>query len=161
MERMTISTAIEGPAAEVWERVVSLEGVNYELAPWIRMTVPRGMSGKTIADLEPGVRVGRSWLLLGGVLPVDYDDLCLAEIEPPRRFLERSTMATMAVWEHERTVEPLGAAACTVTDGLAFSLRAPLAAIPGSGGLARGIVGALFAHRHRRLVRAHGSAEPR
>ena len=46
-------------------------------------------------------------MLLGGFLPVDYDDLCLAEIEPPRRFLERSRMLSMSIWQHERIVEPL------------------------------------------------------
>lgn len=92
---------------------------------------------------------------------VDFDDLCLAEIEPPRRFLERSTMASMATWEHERTIEPLGPRTCAVTDRLGFSLRAPLAVVPGSAALARRIVTVLFRHRHRRLVAAHGAAEGR
>jgi hypothetical protein len=145
----------------MWRRATELEGVNYELGPIFRMTVPRGMRGATIADLEPGVPVGRSWLLLGGVLPVDYDDLCLAEIEPPRRFLERSQMATMAIWEHERTIEPLGPEACLVTDRLGFALRRLPGAVPGAGGLARRTVGALFRHRHKRLLAAHGPPERR
>ena len=32
------------------------------------------------------------------VLPVEYDDLTIAELEPGRRFLERSTMMTLRRW---------------------------------------------------------------
>ena len=42
------------------------------------------------------VASGRSWILLFGVMPVDYDDLGLERIEPGRGFLERSTMLTPA-----------------------------------------------------------------
>ena len=158
---MEVATGLGIPVAEMWQRATVLEGVNYELGPLVRMTAPRALRDATIADLKPGVPAGRSWLLLGGVLPVDYDDLCLAEIEPPRRFLERSQMASMLIWEHERTIEPRGEGACVVTDRLGFTLRRVPAAIPGSGAIARRIVAALFRHRHRRLLRAHGPAEPR
>ena len=97
--------------------------------------------------------LGRSWILLGGLLPVDYDDLCLAELEPGRRFLERSSTLAFRVWQHERVVEPEGAGSCRVTDALGFELRAAIAWIPGAERLAAAIVGALFRHRHRRLAR--------
>ncbi len=61
-------------------------------------------------------------------------------------------MLTMSSWEHERTVRPVGEG-CEVTDRLAFQLRRPLAAVPGSARLARAIVARLFAHRHRRLAK--------
>jgi hypothetical protein len=142
------------PAAEVWERAVSEDGINDELAPLLRMTMPKGLRGRTIDDVEVGVPVGRSWILLGRVLPVDYDDICLAELEPGRRFLERSSMLSMRVWQHERIVEPSDEGSCTVTDRLSFELRRPLAWIPGSSRVAAAIVGFLFRHRHRRLTRA-------
>ena len=160
MQSVSISTALAIPAPEMWQHATGgLEGVNHELGPLLRMTVPRGLRDATIADLEPGVPAGRSWVLLGGLIPVDYDDLCLAEIEPPRRFLERSRMGSMSFWEHERTIEAAGAGACVVTDSLRFALRRPLAAIPGVAGLSRRIVTALFSHRHRRLAARHGEAE--
>ena len=53
--------------------------------PWLRMTAPPGLARRDAStELEPGRPAGRSWLLLGGLLPVDYDDLCLIEIDPPR-----------------------------------------------------------------------------
>lgn len=145
-------TRMAAPATAVWERAITPEGINHELGPWLRMTMPAGLRDATIDDVRVGEPLGRSWILLGGVLPVDYDDLCLAELEPGRRFLERSTMLSMGLWQHERVVEPAGAAACEVTDRVAFELRRPLAWVPGSDRLARWLVSRVFAHRHRRLA---------
>ena len=117
--------------------------------------MPRSMRGTTIEEAPLGERLGRSWILLFGFLPVDYDDLGLAERGPGLRFLERSTMLSMRAWEHERTVTP-APEGCEITDRLAFQLRAPLATIPGSARLASAIVARLFAHRHRRLARYWG-----
>jgi ligand-binding SRPBCC domain-containing protein len=147
------TSVIARPAAEVWERAISEEGINDELAPILRMTMPRGLRGKTIDDVEVGVPLGRSWILLGRLLPVDYDDLCLAELEPGRRFLERSRTLSFTVWQHERVIEPEGAEGCRVTDRLGFELKHGVAWIPGAESLAAAIVAFLFRHRHRRLAR--------
>jgi hypothetical protein len=148
------SSVVARSAAQVWGRAITPEGINDELAPILRMTMPRGLRGKTVDDVEVGVPLGRSWILLGRVLPVDYDDLCLAELEPGRRFLERSRTLTFAVWQHERVIAPVGEMSCRVTDRLGFELKRPLAWIPGSARLATAVVGFLFRHRHRRLARA-------
>ena len=153
MHSVEQSSVVDRPAPEVWERAISEEGINDELAPILRMTMPPGLRGKTVADVEVGVPLGRSWILLGRLLPVDYDDLCLAELEPGRRFLERSRTLTFAVWQHERTVEPLDGRSCRVTDRLGFELKRGVAWIPGLPRLARAIVAFLFRHRHRRLAR--------
>jgi hypothetical protein len=141
------------PAARVWARAVTEEGITAELAPILRMTMPPGLRGRTVDDVEVGVPLGRSWILLGGLLPVDYDDLCLAELEPGRRFLERSSTLAFRVWQHERVVEPEADGSCRVTDALGFELRPAIAWIPGAERLAATIVDALFHHRHRRLAR--------
>ena len=155
MGEHSASVDLAVPADVLWQSVCRLDGVNYELRPWLRMTAPAGLAGATIDELEPGRPAGRCWLLLGGVLPVDYDDLCLAEIEP-RRFLERSRMLTMDPWEHERSIRPLDSTSTRLTDRLRFELRSPLAAVPGAGRLAAAIVAALFRHRHRRLAKLYG-----
>jgi hypothetical protein len=140
----------------VWARATTEEGINDELAPILRMTMPGGLRGKTIDEVEVGVPLGRSWILLARLLPVDYDDLCLAELEPGRRFLERSRTLSFSVWQHERVIEPEGEHRCRVTDTLGFELRRAIAWIPGAARLAATIVGALFSHRHRRLLRPPG-----
>jgi hypothetical protein len=145
------SELVADPVA-VWERVMSAEGINFEMAPLFRMTVPRGLDELDLKTVEPG-RLGRSWILLFGLLPVDYDDLGLERIEPGRGFLERSTMLSQRLWEHERTIEPRPEGGCTVTDRVAWEPRLPL-----PGRLLRPFFGAFFRHRHSRLRRHFGEA---
>ncbi|MDX6648371.1 MAG: hypothetical protein QOJ97_322 [Solirubrobacteraceae bacterium] len=141
------TTELAAPAAAVWERVTTMEGVNHELGPWVRMTVPRAARGMTLEEVPLGRPVGRSWMLLGGVIPFDYDAVTLVERGPGRRFLERSPMGSMRFWQHERLVEERGEGTCAVTDRLTFAPR-----VPGTGRLVEAIVTRLFAHRHRRLA---------
>lgn len=129
------------------------------------MTMPGALAGATIADVPVGQSLGRSWILLGGFLPVDYDDLRLTELETPTnpkgsdrfRFQERSRTATFAVWSHERIVAPEGEGACTVTDRLDWETKPLPARIPGVERVAAAIIGFLFRHRHRRLLRFWGA----
>jgi ligand-binding SRPBCC domain-containing protein len=156
------SSVLYSPAAKVWEFAVSEEGINHELSPILRMTMPPKLRGKTIDDVEVGVELGRSWILLGRLIPVDYDDLKLAELGPGMRFRESSRTLTFSVWQHEREVVDEGAG-CRVTDRLGFELKRPMARVPGMAALARAVVGFLFRHRHRRLASywalAGGSSE--
>jgi len=87
MTEVEIVTTSELRAApeSVWARVSSLQGINHELGPWMRMTAPRG--AELSVDAVPlGQRWFRSWILLLGVLPFDYDDLCLERIDAGRGF---------------------------------------------------------------------------
>ncbi len=144
---VTTASELAAPREVVWERVASLEGINDELGPWMRMTALRG--AVLSADAVPiGERWFRSWVLLFGVLPFDYDELCIERMEAPRGFLERSRMLSARLWEHERTLEAPADGRTLVTDRVAFEPRIALA-----GGLQRRIIGALFRHRHRRLRR--------
>jgi ligand-binding SRPBCC domain-containing protein len=142
------TTELPAPAAGVWERVTSVEGVNDELRPWLRMTVPRGARGMSLEDVELNRPIGRSWVLALGVIPFDYDEITLVERGPGLRFLERSPMGSMRFWQHERLVERRGEATCAITDRLTFEPR-----VRGSTRLVRGLVERIFAHRHRRLLR--------
>lgn len=118
------------------------------------MTFPVGLEDFTDAR-KPDGRLFRSWILLAGILPVDYDDLCIVEYEPGRRFLERSTMLTQAVWEHERVVEPRPEG-CRVRDRIGFQPR-----IGVLGPLFRPVFHAVFRFRHRRLrALFNGRADP-
>jgi ligand-binding SRPBCC domain-containing protein len=141
------TTEVPAPAGAVWERVTSLEGVNHELRPWMRMTVPRAARDMTLEEVELGRPVGRSWILALGVIPFDYDDVTLVERGPGRRFLERSPMGSMRLWQHERFVQERGAGRSAITDRLTFEPK-----LPGAARIARGLVERVFRHRHRRLV---------
>ena len=122
-------------ADEVWAAATAIDGVLHELRPWLRMTFPRRWRGATLADVPLGTPLGRSWILLGGVIPVEYDLLTLVE-RGPRRFREHSAMATLRVWSHERWVEECDGG-CTLSDRLGWEMRVPLRASRARGGCRR------------------------
>ena len=159
--RVSHSVSLATPVEGMWQSACSLRGVNYELGPWLRMTTPRMLRGGSIDEIRPGTRIGRSWILLGGVIPVDFDDIGLAELEPPHRFLERSRMLSMSKWEHERVIGNNGTGTCLLTDRITFTLRRPPALVPGGAATASRLVSLVFRHRHRRLAELYGTAERR
>jgi ligand-binding SRPBCC domain-containing protein len=150
-----ISTLLNATPAEVWRRVTTPEGLKDEFIPLMRMTIPRALRGATIDDLPLGTPAGRSWLLLFGVIPVDFDDLTIAELGPGHRFLEISTMLTQSQWRHERLVEPRDGGS-RLTDRLGWRGRTRISeAVLGAA------VPVLFRNRHRRLRRRFGALSPR
>jgi ligand-binding SRPBCC domain-containing protein len=143
-------SVVGAPAESVWQRMVTPEGINDEMRPWMTMSMPRGAGPLTVDTMPVGTPVGRAWLRLFGVLPFDYDHLVIVELEPGRRFLEESTMLSMSRWRHERTVTADGDTKSVVHDRITFQPRLPLR--PATPVLAA-VVRALFGHRHRRLQR--------
>lgn len=150
MHSFRISSDLCAPPEVVWRQVTDLDGVNDELRPLVRMTAPPGLRDARIDDLPAGCRAGRSWLLLFGVLPVDFDDLTIAQHGPGHRFREESRMLTQSRWEHQRDVVAIEGG-CRVVDSLNWQGRvAPL------GALFALAVPILFQHRHRRLRHRFG-----
>jgi hypothetical protein len=147
---VTVTSELEAAAEAVWARAIDPAGINNELRPLMRMTVPAGAADFGLDDPEPG-RIGRSWILLFGFLPFDYDDITVVRVEPERSFLERSTMLSQRLWEHERTLDPLGENRCRITDRIAWEPRLPL-----PGAWLRPLVRFVFNHRHKRLRGAWG-----
>jgi ligand-binding SRPBCC domain-containing protein len=144
-------SVVPAPSEAVWDRIVTPEGINYELHPIMRMTVPASMRGKSIHDIALGEKVGRSWFLLLGILPIDFDDIVLAERDVGRRFRETSTMFSLPSWSHERTLTA-ALNGCVVRDRVEFTLRSPFASLPGVPTLVAKMLRRLFVHRHRRLT---------
>jgi ligand-binding SRPBCC domain-containing protein len=142
-------STIDAPADQVWARVVTPEGINDELRPWMTMSMPRGAKDLTVDTVPVGTPIGRCWMRLFGVLPFDYDNLCITELQP-LGFREDSTMLMVRQWRHERTVASVDSAKSSVHDRLTFELRSPLRPITP---IYAAVVRALFGHRHRRLQR--------
>jgi hypothetical protein len=145
-----VTSQLGAPASAVWERVITPEGINDEMRPYLRMTLPAGIDQIDPENIEIGVPIGRGWILLFGLIPFDYDEVCLARLEPGRGFLERSKMLSQRTWEHERTIEPT-ASGCTVTDRVSWQPRLGLPGAP-----LRPVIGWFFRHRHARLRRHFG-----
>jgi ligand-binding SRPBCC domain-containing protein len=148
--RVELASRLDAPASAVWDRIASFEGVNDELMPLMRMTAPPDVRRLEPDQVVLGERICRSWVLLFGLLPFDYDDLVLVALEPGRGFHEDSTMLSMRRWQHERWIEPAGEGTL-VRDRLTFEPRLPL-----PGRVFAPIVRGTFRHRHRRLRNRFG-----
>ena len=146
-------SVVDAPIDQVWQRVISPEGINHEMRPWMTMSLPRGTEGLTIDTIPVGVPIGRAWIRLFGLVPFDYDHLMIEGFVEGRSFHERSTMLSMRRWEHERFLAPRDDGRTGVRDRVTFVARLPLR--PLTPVLAR-VLRAFFAHRHRRLQRYFG-----
>jgi len=147
---LIFASELDAPAARVWDAVGTMKGVNVELKPWLSMTAPPEASGIRIEDAPVGRPLFKSWVLFGGIVPIDRHHFQLAEVERGRRFVESSTSFSQASWEHRRCVEP-SEDACILTDRLTFTPRfAP------SGALLERVIRSIFRHRHRVLQRQFG-----
>lgn len=129
---------------------MSLEEVNDELAPLVRMTAPAAFRNLPLTDWPTGQPLFTSTILLLGVLPADRHAFRLDAVDPGRGFLERSSTTMLRLWQHERTTTPT-ANGCIVEDAVTFRSR-----IPGLDRLLLPVYRAVFRHRHDRLTARHG-----
>jgi hypothetical protein len=143
---LEFQSRLSADAERLWQHATSMAGVNYELGPLVRMTVPRRVRGLRVDDAPLGKVAFTSIVLAGSVLPVDLHRLRIVEVGPGHRFLERSSSLLQACWEHERWIEAEAGGGCRINDRLAIDPRLRPAAP-----LTRTIVRRLFERRHRRL----------
>lgn len=142
---------LAAPPDAVWAHATSMDGVNAELAPWVRMSVPAVARGKSIGDVPLGEEAFASWLLAFGVLPFDLHHLTLVE-RGERSFVEESWSWMQKRWRHERTVTPIEGG-CEVVDRLTVAPRlAPSVVV-------KPLVARTFAGRHH-VLRARFGALP-
>ena len=143
---LRFESELHAPVARIWEWITSIEGISTEMWPYFRMTTPKGVRSLNDVQIEPGIRMFRSYIFLFGVLPIDYSDMTLIEITPDQGFIEQSPMGSMKLWRHERRIAPSPStpSAVLLIDHLTFQPR-----------IAKHFVGwfihRVFIHRHRIL----------
>jgi len=156
---LRFESRLASPAPEVWDVVGTMQGVNDELAPRLRMSTPPGLEDLRIEDAPLDRVLFSSWVLFGppasrwGV-PLDRHHLRLERVEPGRGFHERSTSWTERSWVHERTIDPLDDRSCRLVDRLELTPRIAIAAP-----VLERVVQLVFRHRHARLAKRFGRAD--
>lgn len=146
-----IESRLRAPADRVWEHASSFAGINRELWPF-RMTHPQSISRLDPELIPLGRPAFRSWILLFGILPVDYDDFTFVELKPGRGFSEVSRLMSAREWRHRRTIEPLPDG-CLLRDEIEYLPRIRLA-----GPLLSRIYRSAFNRRHKVLRRLFGTS---
>ena len=148
---LRFTSTLAAPREAVWQWITSWAGIRRETMPFFTMTAPRGMRSIAEVQVVPGRRLFRSWLLFGGLLPLDILDLTLVELTSGHGFTERSPMLSMKRWQHQREILDAAGGAVELVDTLTFEPRL-------LRGVSRWFVTRLFRHRHAVLRRAFRGA---
>lgn len=140
--QVTVSSRLPVTPGTLWGAVVSTEGINHEMGPWLKFTPPGEIdllstaAGGEVLPLKIRGPFG---------LPLGRYPLKLERFEEGRGFLEQTWMLPFLLWQHERKIEADGDGV-KVTDALGWRWKLALL-----DPLVRAGVGAFFRHRHRRL----------
>jgi ligand-binding SRPBCC domain-containing protein len=137
------ASQLNAPVQQVWESVSTMQGVNDELRPLVRMTFPE--TANHIGDVPLGKRAFRSVILLLGIIPFDVHDLTLIKFEPGQGFYEHSSSLMQRDWIHERTLQA-HESGCIVSDHVQFLPRLSFL-----GHIMLPVFQLVFRNRHRNL----------
>jgi hypothetical protein len=129
--------------------LLTMDGVNHELMPLVKMTAPRSWRQKPLPEWPVENRLFTRVILLLGIIPVDLHRFGLLSTGR-HGFLESSTSLVMKTWRHERIIEKIEGGA-RVADRVEFQPR--LAVL---GAILQPIYRQVFEHRHKRLRKRYG-----
>ena len=154
---VVVTSVFKAPKWKIWNNISTFQGVNYELFPFLRMTCPEPNARLSI-DMVTKDPLFRSWLLLFGFLPIEFDLIRIDSIEEGTSFKERSSMFLMQEWHHDRSLESVTIEGyeegCTkVIDKLSFRPRIFNLLF---GYFLKHVVKFLFTYRHYRLASMFG-----
>jgi ligand-binding SRPBCC domain-containing protein len=143
---LRFESKLHAPTELVWEWITSVKGISAEMWPFFRMTTPKGIRSLSDLQIKPGVRMFRSYVFLFGVLPIDYSDMTLVELDSGSGFVEQSPMGSMKSWRHERRIVPClsDPSAVLLVDQLTFRPRI-------AKRLVEWFIRHVFTHRHKVL----------
>ncbi|MFZ6644900.1 hypothetical protein ACO0LO_04245 [Undibacterium sp. TJN25] len=130
---------------------MSMQTVNWELSPIVRMSAPEPWRDCTLDQWQAGRLLFKSWIFLFGFIPVDLHAFRLEAIYAGAGFQENSSSWANKEWRHRRMVAARGDG-CTVTDHVVVAGRIPFVAA-----LLMPVYEFVFRHRHRRLRKKYGS----
>lgn len=138
----------------VWDWITSIEGISAEMWPFFRMTTAKGIRSLRDLRITPGIRIFRSWVFLFGVLPIDYSEMTLLELNEGKGFVEQSPMGSMRMWRHERRIDPCpgDSSAVLLVDQLTFIPRF-------ASRFVAWFIRRVFMHRHE-VLRRNLAARP-
>ena len=145
---LRFESKLRAPRERVWQWLPSVDGISTEMWPIFRMTAPKNISSLSDLVIEPGVRMFRSYVFLFGLLPIDYSDMTLLELDVGQGFIEQSPMGSMKLWRHERRIMPCpwDSEAVLLVDQLTFRPRMAKRFV-------KWFISRVFAHRHQVLRR--------
>ena len=144
MPSFEISSIIEGSMKDLSEDLLCMDGVNYELLPLAKMTVPSEWTKKPLNSWPLNTHIFTSTILLFGFLPVDLHKFKLKKASESG-FSETSSSLVNKEWNHQRKISPVNGA-CEVRDLVEYIPKVKFL-----GAAMKPVYKVIFAHRHQRL----------
>jgi len=141
--KLKFQTLVSSPVEEVWDWIMSLNGIKKELKPYFKMTAPKGIKSVNDVKIELGKPLFRSKIYLFRFLPFGHSDLTLIKYTKGKGFIEESPMSSMELWRHQRDIEKVESSTM-ITDQLTFIPRR-------ASKLIGKFLKRVFRHRHKVL----------
>ena len=145
----TIQSVVNVETNQLWQVLTNMQGVNYELAPFVKMTIPKEYRDFTIADAPIGEKLFKSVILFFQFIPVDIHHFKLEKVVPNERFEENSSSLMHYFWKHTRILTTIDKGTL-VKDTIQFYPRLPLI-----GFFLKPIYQLVFKNRHQRLKKKY------
>ncbi|MDC0661213.1 hypothetical protein [Marinobacter sp. SS21] len=150
MPIFNIESKLRVEASSLSRDLFTMEAVNRELAPLLRMSAPDEWRQRPISSWPTGVRLFKSVISLFGLIPSDVHQFLFEEVGD-LGFRESSTSLMNKTWRHQRQIIPAGNAAI-VRDTVEFSNRfRPM------GVALKPVYERVFKRRHRYLRSTYGA----
>lgn len=149
MPSFMFETPLDAKVELLSQDLLNMKGVNYELSPIVRMTVPRDWAYERLSNWPVDKELFVSVVLLLGVLPVDLHFFRMSEAGC-YGFQENSASLMNRTWMHNRRIEAIGGAS-KVIDIVEYQSRMPFLAV-----VMMPLYKFIFAHRHAKLVAKYG-----
>ena len=92
------SSHLSEDSGGIWRVIGTMRGVNAELMPWIRMTVPRVYAEVCFEEMPRDTVAFKSWILLFGFIPIDRHTFLWVRVESAVSFVEESSSWLQRRW---------------------------------------------------------------
>ena len=150
MIKLSFKSEIKVEKEDLVKHSFSMEGVNFELFPWIRLTYPKGsyLFKKNIKP--PGQFLFRSLTLFLGIVPIDLHSFYFYSLDFDGHFVEMSNSLVFKQWNHTRIISSIDGGSL-LEDYLEFSPRLVL-----FRKLVKFLINRVFLHRHNKIKKKFG-----
>ena len=147
--KFEISSTLKSNSTLVAEQCFLMDGVNYELSPFLKMTCPNEWSNRPIIEWPVEERLFTSVILLFGIVPIDLHRFYLLTANDGG-FNEDSSSLMNKHWRHSRSIVSSNGS-CKVTDSVEFVSRLSFLEY-----FMKPIYAIIFKKRHNKLREKYG-----
>lgn len=144
MPRIEITTSLPVSPRLLASDLLTMQGVNFELSPILKMTCPQNWAAKPISQWPENCELFTSKILMCGFFPVDLHRFKFQSVHC-MGFKESSRSLFNSHWSHERTILKTNSGA-EVKDVILYENKLGIL-----GYLFMPLYKSVFSHRHKRL----------